>query len=415
MTDQKGFCIRSIKLKVPNIEVTPLENFDFSEALESVYPLLDIIFSFLNYNDLRTCYEVKMTWREVAQRILEKRNKSSWFTCYNAKVSSTVKPKIIRHSDNLNYNNVDMGIILYDFRRIKLNSYICVHNFYHDMDLSRKTVPEYLEEELVPQNINYCLISCPKVVSYFDVIKKEDVGCGSVLDGLFLPKIPKIRTAMFHCNPLKKDLRKYLESHIKSTEEVKCLLLFCTKNLNKSIYNLLKVLIPENNASSVAVGGGVIRGTKTFQQITPAKRVFSSNDTFCIVFLQEQCTRTDFNAFSFVIFGDDLSKEEFEEELLKFKKQIILRTNSVAFRVCCSAKIYSEEELVLFNKVFPNIPLLGMNADGEIGWNCLYMPEKADDGDGESEAKKAKHKYPKVQHQWSTILVLITWGPLLTK
>lgn len=67
----------------------------------------------------------------------------------------------------------------------------------------------------------------------------------------------------------------------------------------------------------MAVGGGVIRGTKTFQQISPAKRVFSSNDTFCIVFLQEQCTQAEFNAFSFVIYGDDLSKEEFEEELLK--------------------------------------------------------------------------------------------------
>lgn len=65
------------------------------------------------------------------------------------------------------------------------------------------------------------------------------------------------------------------------------------------------------------MGGGVIRGTKTFQQITPAKRIFSNNDTFCIVFLQEQYTEADFNAFSFVIYGDDLSKEEFEEELLK--------------------------------------------------------------------------------------------------
>lgn len=97
----------------------------------------------------------------------------------------------------------------------------------------------------MPQNTNYCLISCPKVASYFNAIKKEDVGCGSVLDGLFLPKIPKIRTAMFHCNPLKKDLSKYLDGHIKSNEEVKCLLMFCTKSLNKSIYNLLKFLIPE--------------------------------------------------------------------------------------------------------------------------------------------------------------------------
>lgn len=80
-----------------------------------------------------------MTWKEVAERILEKRNKSSWFTCYSTKACSKNKPKIVKHSDNLNYNNVEMGIILYDFRRIKLNSFICVHNFYHEMELSRKT------------------------------------------------------------------------------------------------------------------------------------------------------------------------------------------------------------------------------------------------------------------------------------
>lgn len=137
-SDQRGFCIKSIKLKVPNIEVTPLENFDFSEALESVYPLLEIVFGFLNCNDLKTCCEVKMTWKEVAEKILKKRNKASWFTCYSTEMSK-VKPKVIKHSDNLNYNNVEMGIILYDFRRIKLNSYICVHNFYHEMELSRKT------------------------------------------------------------------------------------------------------------------------------------------------------------------------------------------------------------------------------------------------------------------------------------
>ncbi|KAJ8925578.1 hypothetical protein NQ315_009418 [Exocentrus adspersus] len=54
-----------------------------------------------------------------------------------------------------------------------------------------------------------------------------------------------------------------------------------------------------------------------------------------------------------------------------------MRTQTVAFRVCCSAKIFSEEELVLFNKVFPGVPLLGMNADGEIGWNCLATPQES--------------------------------------
>ncbi|KAJ8967870.1 hypothetical protein NQ317_006186 [Molorchus minor] len=91
-----------------------------------------------------------------------------------------------------------------------------------------------------------------------------------------------------------------------------------------------------------------------------------------------------------------------------FKKQVILRTEGVAFRVCCSAKVDPEEELLLFNEFFPNIPLLGLNADGEIGWDCFLSTQYSEDG--ETKAKKPKQKYPKVQHQWSTILVLVTWG-----
>ncbi|KAJ8929276.1 hypothetical protein NQ314_018069 [Rhamnusium bicolor] len=106
---------------------------------------------------------------------------------------------------------------------------------------------EYLDEELVPRSVDYCVISCPKVISYFDGSKGiKDIGIGSILDGLFIPKIPNIRTEMFHCNPVKKDnIKKSIEPYIKSNEEVKCLLLFCTTGLNKSIYNLLEYLIPE--------------------------------------------------------------------------------------------------------------------------------------------------------------------------
>ncbi|KAJ8967869.1 hypothetical protein NQ317_006185 [Molorchus minor] len=199
--DHRGFCVRSVKPTIPNVEVTVVDDFDFSEALESVYPLLDIVFNFLNYNDLKTCCKVKKSWKDVAENILQRRNKSSWFTCYKTKT----KPRrnVFKHSDNLNYNNVGMGIILYDFRRIKLNKYICVHT--NTMELSRKSVPEYLEDELVPKSIDYCVISCPKVVSYFDASKDiKDIGLSSILDGMFIPKIPGIRTAMFYCNPSKK-------------------------------------------------------------------------------------------------------------------------------------------------------------------------------------------------------------------
>lgn len=118
-----------------NVEIPGSENFDFSEALESVYPILEIIFSYLNYKDLRSCCAVKTSWKDVASDVLNKRLKPSWFTCYRTKGKK--KSNVFKYSTELNYNNVGIGIVLYDFRRIKLSKFICLHK--NTTELSRKS------------------------------------------------------------------------------------------------------------------------------------------------------------------------------------------------------------------------------------------------------------------------------------
>lgn len=91
------------------------------------------------------------------------------------------------------------------------------------------------------------MLSCPSVISYFDSKTREFNDCvlPSIMDGLFIPKIENIRTAMFHCNAVKKeDIENSLRPFIKQNEEVRCLLLFSTKDLSKSLFNILKYLIP---------------------------------------------------------------------------------------------------------------------------------------------------------------------------
>ncbi|CAH0547318.1 unnamed protein product [Brassicogethes aeneus] len=400
-----GLCIRSLKKSIPEVNIPKTKNFDFANAIESVYPLLDIILSFLDYKDLINASQVNKAWKEVADKILLKRCDPSWFTCYKIKGSN-----ILKYSDNLNKNNIGIGIILYNSRRIKLTDYICIHR--EISIISLKPVAEYITDELIPPNIEYCLISCPRVVSQFPI--KEKALLTSTFDGLILPKIPNVQTTMFHCNPVKKlDIKNTIDNFIKPNHEVKCILLFCKNDLRKSIYNLLDALVPGLNPLAAAIGGGIIRGTKTFQN---QKKVFSLNDVFCIAFTKEKEGKCDFSAFSVVISGDDLSKEEFEAELIKFRKNTELRSHSAAFRICCSAKVDTDEELDLFEKVFPNVPLLGMDADGEIGWNC-YNNVDPDSWTrpNQSGSKRMKKNYPVVQHQWSTVLVLLTWGNLVTK
>lgn len=69
----------------------------------------------------------------------------------------------------------------------------------------------------------------------------------------------------------------------------------------------------------MACGGGIIKGIKTFQQLDKhdqkISKIHRDSDIFCIGFFQKD--KCDFNAYSVVIKGDDLSKIEFEAELLQ--------------------------------------------------------------------------------------------------
>ena len=98
------------------------ENFDFAEALESVYPLLEIVFSYLDYNDLQTAALVKKSWQVTASRILEKRNDVSWITVFRKKRQSYV-----HYSKNYLYNNISLGIILFNYRAVSLSDCFCCH------------------------------------------------------------------------------------------------------------------------------------------------------------------------------------------------------------------------------------------------------------------------------------------------
>lgn len=403
MKENSSFCIHSILKDYPQPEIRSVSSFHFGAALESVYPLLDIIFSFLSDADLKTICEVKTSWKAIADRELKKRNKPSWISC-----SKKLKINVVQHSENIHYNNANIGIILYNYRRLSPNKYMCLHK--DTSCLQRMTIIEYIAKEIACGNENYCLLSCPKVVSYLSSDTYSP--SGSIFDGIFVPEIPGIRTTMFYCNPikLKKD-NKVINDYIKPNEEIKCLLLFALNDLHRSIENLFNALGLLSKPQEVAVGGGIIRGTKTFNQNT--QRIISTNDTFCIAFVKDKNSDANFNSSSLVLNGNNFSNEEFEAELMKFKEKILIRNNSVGFRICCGAKWGKEDESVIFNKIFPNIPLLGLEADGEIGWNCFNL--KNDEENIESKRKKSKKPYPKLQHEWSTVFVIITWGELIKK
>lgn len=54
-----------------------------------------------------------------------------------------------------------------------------------------------------------------------------------------------------------------------------------------------------------------------------------------------------------------------------------MRSQSAAFRFSCSCKQSKrQEEVVAFNSIFPNTPLLGLDVFGEIGWDTVIFPDE---------------------------------------
>ncbi|XP_044766844.1 uncharacterized protein LOC123322856 isoform X2 [Coccinella septempunctata] len=397
-------CLTSLdKVKPPALSIEMKENFELGERLESVYPLLDIIFEYLNDKDLDNVMNVKKSWGSIAERLLKKRSQPCWVTCYQDRGNVFFKD-----SGNLHFNNASAAIVLFG-RHYNLNEYISLHedtNTFQQMKFV-----EYFNKEIISRNISFCILTCPKVVSYFS----QDVEnrYGSIFDTLFLPVIPGIRTTMFYCNfsKLKKN-PGLLEKHIKPSEEVKCLLLFDEYDIRSSVDHLFKIILKETKPEELALGGGLIHGIDAFNKQKEIPEITrNKNETFCIAFTKERGTEPNFNAASFVIRGSELTEEELNEELLKFKKNIIMRSNSIALRVCCQAKKGKKKESLIFNAHFPNTSLLGLEAAGEIGWNCFNLPHAEEPV--ESKPKKSKKHYPKFQHEWSTVFVVITWGDIV--
>ncbi|RZC36668.1 uncharacterized protein BDFB_003077, partial [Asbolus verrucosus] len=274
------------------VDITAKENFDFSEALESVYPLLEIVFSYLDYNDLQTASLVKKSWQITANKVLEKRNDVSWITVFRKKRQSYV-----HYSSNYPYNNISVGIILFNYRSVSLN---------------------FLADQVVPYGTEYCVIGCPGVASMFSkkVVNKSSV---PLFDSCFIPAIPNVRVSMFYCNPI-----HMRDDHIKSNEKLKCLLLFCKNGLEDSIYTIFEHLLPEQDFQNVAIGGGIIRRTMLFPQ-TSDNYKFRKFNTLCIAFAEDIYSESVFNTSSIVINGNNLTSEDFEDQLLKIHLYLDLR------------------------------------------------------------------------------------------
>ncbi|XP_018331034.1 uncharacterized protein LOC108740953 [Agrilus planipennis] len=410
--DSNIYCIPSFSEKKFTVEIQPSESFQLGNALQSFFPLLEAVFDYLNCNDLKNCMLVNEVWKDLAAKILQKRSSVSW-------VSYVERERIFQSSKCFNYNNISKCIIFYDYHYIKLDKYICLH----ENQLQRMTFVEYISKEVVPKNIEHCFLSCSSVtpIDLSNLIRSKKTAekiPRAVFQSVSLPEIPNVKISMFHCNPSQSDaaIKCTLSKYIKPDEVVKCLLTFHISNPYRNIEKFLNCVLDGEDAASLALGGGIIKGIKPYLSDSyQIQRYCSAREYFCITFQQNKYAEIDFNAGSMVVSGVSHSTYEFEECLGKLKAKCQNRTDGVAFRICCAAKHDKDMETTLFNKHFPKIPLLGIDVDGEIGWDTKDFQKFKDETSGNMEFKKVKRTLPEMQHQWSSIFVLLTWGKLVNE
>ncbi|WAR00205.1 FBX22-like protein [Mya arenaria] len=100
-------------------------------------------------------------------------------------------------------------------------------------------------------------------------------------------------------------------------------------------------------------------------------------------------------------------KEKTEAAVVKLKKYNLPEKNSFAFMLACIGRgegMYGERnvESSLFHKHFPNTPLVGLFGNGEIG--CDFYDCASASG---CDMKRRKSELPKLFHSYTTILVLV--------
>lgn len=102
-------------------ELQANSDFSLGESLELVYPLLDLIFSYLSYDDLMSASEVNNSWRDVALRQASGRQQVAWFSC-----PGEHRMYQLKRSHSLLRSNPYFCIVLIPSWRCTLQTKLCV-------------------------------------------------------------------------------------------------------------------------------------------------------------------------------------------------------------------------------------------------------------------------------------------------
>ncbi|GFS93784.1 f-box only protein 22 [Trichonephila clavipes] len=177
---------------------------------------------------------------------------------------------------------------------------------------------------------------------------------GPSMTGIFIPKVEGV--TINKCCLNKRNFRA--SAFIAQNAPMKALLVLSTSKGAITANNLIKSCCSDDGSLKMAVGGAIVERSECFVGSVVA---FSGPNV---------------EAGSIIININD-KKEEITAKLETFKETGLLKHKCFAFMFACIARGYSfhlehNVESSIFRKMYPNIPLIGLFGNGEVGYN--YLP-----------------------------------------
>lgn len=227
------------------------------------------------------------------------------------------------------------------------------------------------------------IIGCLRAGCHLSPLEIED---GYGISGILIPFVPDLHIFHFPMDGKQCDISKLIPGDL----DVKCLLVFMTPYENTFYNKIVQSCLLRQN-SNLALGGAFVERSE-------------SGCGSCVAFCGQGV-----EAASLVIKPKD-REAEIESKLRSFQETGLLKDRCFAFMFTCVARGYYvykkyNVESSIFHKLYPEVPLIGVFGNGEMGLD--YLPNVPNHHQVLRIGKLVRCR-KKFLHSYTTIFVLIS-------
>lgn len=362
---------------------------DVGHVLSNFSHIVENVFKYLSTFDLKSCAQVSSSWKTMAEKEISRREEeyvALFFRVLSHEYIEEMNLNIIER-DSLKSDLSDQqrskaqfclvfasDYLVNDFDRLFFSSYDTRDLLAEFQRLTKeelgqkrndsKTVIQTALKHLVPDECKTMLVVAPGVIGcktdFLPDITEESHG----FSGVVFPFIRGLHIFNFSVHPNNCDISKFIPKGI----DIKCLLVFAPQHESRLYDNTIRSCLSRQKGR-LAVGGVLIPG------IEPEG---GNIVAFCGESVEAASIAIETTIFGLA--GEDSQayiETEITSKLKKFRETGLLKHECFAFMFASATLGYSYRtkyllESSIFEKLYPEVPLIGVYGYGEIAYK--YLP-----------------------------------------